>query len=98
MPRLAHGPEVRDAQQRIAWRLDPEQVRMRPRNRLLDVSRSEVGELQFELVACGKRAQEAIGATVAIVRRKHLPSRRNELERERDSGHAGTGDDTTRAL
>jgi hypothetical protein len=54
MPGLAHGAQVRDPQQRIARRLDPQQVRARPRDDLLGIGRREVGELQRELIPGGR--------------------------------------------
>ena len=96
--RGAHGSQVRDAQQRIARRLDPQQVRREARNRLRGVGRREVRKLQLDLVACRECAQQPIRSAITVVCGEHLSAGRRELERKAHCRHARTGDDGSRAL
>ena len=98
MPRLAHAPEIGNSQQRIARRLDPQHRRLALRDRLLDVRRGEIGQLELDLPLRGERAEQPICAAVAIMRGEHFSSTRHELQRQRDRRHAGARDHSTHAF
>jgi hypothetical protein len=88
MSLLCARAEVDDAQQRIARRFDPHELRLL-RERLRE--RGIVGlidEQHAQRTALGERIEQPVGAAVAVVRRNQQIAGIEELTDELNRGHA----------
>ena len=96
--RMRDMAHVRDAQQRVRRRFDPDEVGTARKPFGEGCRIGEIGELDAETALLRPCIEQAPGATVAIVRGEHEASRRHQFEHECDRGHAARGDDGAHTL
>src|SRR5262249_36925114 len=88
--------DVRNAKQRIARCLDPQQIGGFGQRGADGSLVTEVDEIILTLPAFTPRIKQAIRSAVAVMRSYDPPAARNEVADERDGSHAGCRDDTAR--
>ena len=92
-----HRGDVDDAQQRIARRFDPDDLRLAGERRGERDGVVEIDDRAAVQAALGLVDEQAIAAAVAVVRHDDQIVRAELRGHQRDRGHAGRGDDRARA-
>src|SRR6185295_8907646 len=88
--------DIDDPQERIAWRLYPEDFRVARTGGTQSFGVGLVDELDPEVLLARQSAEKPIGTAIAVVRRDHQVFRLQQMTCRRNRTHARAGDDRAR--